>query len=121
MLGDRNVIEREIITGLLMKEAEWDKHDFSTSGYQKLPSGLIIQWFPYISSQAARENVPFPVAFPHKLLSVASVTNSSSNPAVQPIISMALSTREYLNIAMAYTTRNEYTAGYSALIVAIGY
>ena len=69
MLGDKNIIEREILTGLLMKEAEWDKHDFASSGYQKLPSGLIIQW-GVTRSSGTRTYATFPIAFPNAVLSL---------------------------------------------------
>ena len=46
---------------------------FSSSGYQKLPSGLIIQW-GYSANNLTAFQVAFPIAFPNACLNV-SVTN----------------------------------------------
>lgn len=43
----------------------------STNGYQKLPSGLLIQWGTFLASASADVAVTFPVAFPNAVLSLA--------------------------------------------------
>jgi hypothetical protein len=40
------------------------------NGYQKLPSGLIIQWGVFVSSASADTSVTFPIAFPSACRSV---------------------------------------------------
>lgn len=45
----------------------------AASGYQKLPSGLIIQWGKFTTSTSGKTNLTFPIAFP---TSVRSVTAS---------------------------------------------
>lgn len=44
----------------------------SANGYQKLPSGLIIQWGTVTTSASADQTVTFPLAFPNACLSVTS-------------------------------------------------
>jgi len=52
-------------------------NSLSTSGYQKLPNGLIIQWGV---SATSNEIVTFPITFPTNCLqAVASATNVGTN------------------------------------------
>lgn len=44
------------------------------SGYQKLPSGLIIQWGSFVQG-AGIATITFPMAFPSKVLAFAAVAN----------------------------------------------
>ena len=50
----------------------------STNGYQKLPSGLLIQWGTFLASASADVAVTFPVAFPNAVLSLA-MTQAGQN------------------------------------------
>ncbi|MDP1655724.1 MAG: hypothetical protein Q8K91_12790 [Hylemonella sp.] len=51
----------------------------ATSGYQKLPGGLIIQW-GYVSSQIGQASVTWPIAFPNALFTaVSNVADSSGS------------------------------------------
>lgn len=43
----------------------------SANGYQKLPSGLLIQWGTFLASASADVAVTFPVAFPNAVFSLA--------------------------------------------------
>lgn len=64
-------------------------HSFSASGYQRLPSGLIIQWGNG-GSGAVTKTVTFPVAFPTAVLSMqctdASPSFFSVNFSVNPTL-----------------------------------
>jgi hypothetical protein len=42
----------------------------TTNGYQKLPSGLIVQWGIATNSSSADVNVTYPIAFPASLYSI---------------------------------------------------
>ena len=93
----------------------------STSGYQKLPSGLIIQWFKFTSSIAGHEDVSFPIAFPNACLSISAVTENSGYPDIQCVVDFSLTTGSTMNAAMCHTAQNQYLSGYNSLIIAIGY
>lgn len=56
----------------------------AVSGYQKLPSGLIIQWGSVITGAGGSGAVTFPIAFPNGFLSasLATAMSSVSNPAI---------------------------------------
>ncbi|WP_342705027.1 hypothetical protein OHZ10_28035 [Burkholderia arboris] len=54
-----------------------------TSGYQKLPSGLIIQWGTFITNSSGTQTVTLPLAFPSAQLgAVASVTAANTTATV---------------------------------------
>lgn len=42
----------------------------STNGYQKLPSGLIIQWCSGVTNSSGALSLTLPIAFPHRLFNV---------------------------------------------------
>ncbi len=46
-------------------------HNFAQNGYQKLPSGLIMQWgtYAYTASGAQNISISFPISFPNAVLS----------------------------------------------------
>lgn len=52
-----------------------------TSGYQRLPGGLIIQWGTYISTKDAAETFSFPVAFPTEVFVVNDNIGKSNSQA----------------------------------------
>ena len=63
-------------------------HDFAssigTNGYQKLPSGLIIQWGLYpnpLPSEGKTVTVIFPIAFPTSCLNVIAVPQNTNHSA----------------------------------------
>ena len=82
------------------------------NGYQKLPSGLIIQWGA-IPTVNAGVTVTFPIAFPTACFSVA----DSSNTATQ---SAALSVQT-VTLTSFYATYPFYNIGSQGLYIAIGY
>lgn len=50
----------------------------ATSGYQKLPSGLIIQWGLFTANAAADTVVTFPLAFPNAVYSIVGTVGQPS-------------------------------------------
>lgn len=48
-------------------------------GYQKLPGGLIIQWFDAPLGASTEETFTFPISFPTSMLSIAITHNSTVN------------------------------------------
>jgi hypothetical protein len=53
-----------------------------TSGYQKLPSGLIIQWGTYLSSSSSDVVATFPIAFPNGALMLLTSQEYTPNSGV---------------------------------------
>ncbi|MEF9443649.1 hypothetical protein OWS73_35190 [Burkholderia sp. 1B3(2022)] len=51
----------------------------SSSGYQRLPSGLIIQWGNIVTNSSGTASVTFPIAFPNNCFSAISVSNDVAN------------------------------------------
>ena len=105
----------------LLTAAQLGGASLTASGYQKLPSGLIIQWMPVTSTIAGFQNFPFPIAFPNALLGVAAVKNQAGYAVVMLTIDFAGSTPSALRAAHQYTTQNAYIMGYTSRVIAIGY
>ena len=89
----------------------------TTSGYQKLPSGIIIQWGVTASvSDGGSATVTFPIAFPTALLN-AMVTNQGSGGGNFGGTSAALTSTTTMNVGHYNASLNS-----SPLMwVAIGY
>ncbi|MBB5046798.1 hypothetical protein HNR60_001546 [Rhodopseudomonas rhenobacensis] len=83
----------------------WTDHDtvasFGTSGYQKLPSGLIIQWGTMGGSDTANN---FPMAFPNFCFSV--VASIGSNVGIEGTQSLSIAV-EGIN-PVGFTARARY-------------
>lgn len=52
----------------------------AASGYQKLPSGLIVQWGAVATSATVDVTVTLPIAFPSAVYSVTAILDNSGNP-----------------------------------------
>jgi hypothetical protein len=90
----------------------------ASSGYQKLPSGLIVQWGNVLTSAA---NTPytwtFPIAFPNASLSVSVQSNDSSGPYATGI---------YTGVGPSYKASVQFTtadpgSSKNHICMAIGY
>jgi hypothetical protein len=90
----------------------------ATSGYQKLPGGMIIQWgvSPNSSSSAA-VTATFPIAFP---TACASVVLTTGNTASQVAVQESRTTTGF-NFSIWSTSTAARAAGVPCLFVAIGY
>lgn len=66
-----------------LKFAEVFGSSLAANGYQKLPSGLIIQWGSVTLSGATAQTVTFPITFPTAL--VAAVANWENNNGAMPV------------------------------------
>jgi len=91
-----------------------EAHSFAASGYQKLPSGLIIQWGSQAS--ATTGTVTFPLAFPTACQSVQ-MTSQDSIRADKP------ATYSYTQTTFVYSVHNWDTAPTANPVtwIAIGY
>ncbi|AOJ05143.1 hypothetical protein WS70_25860 [Burkholderia mayonis] len=63
-------------TGTIQWSASFGS-SIALNGYQKLPSGLIIQWGAFTSSASGDTSVAWPIAFPSTCLSVISTPNNN--------------------------------------------
>ena len=90
---------------------DWSS-SISTNGYQKLPSGLYIQWgtFALVTSGAAQN---FPIAFPNACFCVVGTSNAASAPSVNNVI--------VLNILSASQFAGYAGAANNVYFIAIGY
>lgn len=90
----------------------------STSGYQKLPTGLIIQWGPWTTVSGATTDVTFPITFPtERIFEAANVSNGTS--ARWGVSNCGRATLSSMQIGLsAYDT--SWTAG-GGTWLAIGY
>lgn len=89
----------------------------SENGYQKLPSGLIIQWGRFTPTMATTVGSPqyvsYPIAFPNKLLFAVPSTNGGATSGNELAhIDTSLSTKTQLGI---YTNYNNSDCWYFAV------
>ena len=82
-----------------------------TSGYQRFPSGLIIQWGTRaMDSTASPHAVTFPIAFPTACLSVQAQNNSNAFPTLASVL-----TTTSVQLANGSAGSNAGTAMYFAI------
>lgn len=110
----RNVLSNIDLTGT-------GEASFSESGYQKLPNGLIIQWFKSSPPSDAPYDVTLPIAFPNGILSAAAVKAEGNYNLVMATLDSANSTLSTLRIGHQWTNRNEWIAGHPHKWIVIGY
>lgn len=85
---------------------------FSANGWQKLSSGMIIQWGT-LSGTSGQGSANFPIAFPTACLSVVSTTNGGS-PSNTAAVSVPTFSKTALTLYCGFTT-------FGAYYFAIGY
>lgn len=88
----------------------------ASSGYQKLPSGLIIQWGSANSSASADAAVSFPIAFPTSVFIVLTTPNISGNGYMS-----ATNTPTVNGFNLSGWTNTTTRAGINCRWVAFGY
>lgn len=95
------------------------RQSIAASGYQILPSGLIIQWGTVTSSGTAASNaiVTFPIAFPSALLAVlATPVSGGSSDTTAPVRSSSTAGAEFTAV-----TNTVNVSGVALYYFAIGY
>ena len=80
----------DVVKGTLRSRMYGDS-SLTTDGYQKLPSGLIIQW-GYYAGGASGVAVTFPVAFPTAALNVSATIDDGVGTTVQAVSVTGLTT-----------------------------
>jgi hypothetical protein len=92
----------------------------SSSGYQKLPSGLIIQWFSTSeSSTQGSFTANYPIAFPNAFLAAScSTTNTGASSNADLYIQFVSSTTTTITL---YRQAVNNFAAIGAMVIAIGY
>ena len=93
---------------------------FSNSGYQKLPSGLIIQWFRTSeNSTQGSFTESYPIAFPNAFLAAScSTTNTTNNSNSDLYIQFVSSTTSAITL---YRQAVNNFAPIGAMVIALGY
>lgn len=89
----------------------------TAAGYQKLPSGLIIQWGSATTNAAGAVTVSYPIAFPNAVVSlVASGTNSN-------VVTTAFINVNPISLSQAafYAANTSIGISYGIKYIAIGY
>lgn len=91
---------------------------FSQNGYQKLPSGLIIQWQLVSHTTAGTQQFTYPIAFPNTSLFVIATDQTAANPAltigVAPVSAFAFTVTVTDSAGAAAT-------GGAVMVLSIGY
>ncbi|KVA70975.1 hypothetical protein WM36_02175 [Burkholderia ubonensis] len=87
-------------------------NSLSANGYQKLPSGLILQWGTVLTSNSGAGSVAFPIAFPNQQLGAVATINAAMTTGL-------VSTYNYGKTGMSVGTR-DYQTG-SGVIAAVTY
>jgi len=62
-------------------------HSFAVNGYQKLPSGLYIQWGRYVSTIDGDQSFTFPTAFPNACFNVQTTITTAGAQWQLPVTS----------------------------------
>lgn len=72
---------RSTLLATMQKFADEFDASLAASGYQKLPSGLIVQWGAATSNNASDQGVTFPIAFPTAFRTVVlTPVNNAASP-----------------------------------------
>ena len=99
-------------------------YSLSSNGYQKLPSGLIIQWgsvaFPAGTGQAAGFAGTFSIAFPNSVFSLTASARHSPGIGLLYVDFPSFSTTGFTANLAERGSGNAYSAG-AILYIAIGY
>jgi hypothetical protein len=95
---------------------------FLTSGYQKLPSGLIIQWGQNSTNSSGIATMTLPITFPNALLS-ANCNYLCSGSGMGPVAQISNSSTKSVLSANCWTSNTLAVSGPGANIwfIAIGY
>lgn len=105
-------------TGALRGSADFTAN-LAANGYQKLPSGLIIQWATFTTNASGLTNWTFPQAFPTAMLHVEATLQASTSIIGTPIVNRGAATLTTVPVGMSNNA-----SGWLALplsVVAIGY
>lgn len=79
-----------VLTGWAKNDSDRFGVSFADNGYQKLPSGLIIQWVSVTTPTVSNGATPFswPIAFPNATLSAALAANFAAAQTVTPYLTV---------------------------------
>lgn len=89
----------------------------STNGYQKIPGGLIIQWFTAAESNNNSTYRSFPITFPNGVLAITGSPNDSAIAAHGG----GFTATAWTTSGVVFVVGGGYNDGQTAFVVAIGY
>lgn len=109
-----NEIASNAVTFAKLLSTDW-ANSKATNGYQKLPSGLIIQWGQAVAPSQGQTTVTFPIAFPNAAFAVV-VSGLDTYAAVRDVGWSSLTTSSFI-MANSYSGGGATTGSF----VAFGY
>lgn len=101
-----------IFGSMSLKQSSRFAASLAGGGYQKLPSGLIIQWGGVATSDTSTV-ITYPIAFPNAVCSLTATSQENSNPSI--------AFNSWYPISKAQCKINANTSGFSVSYIAIGY
>ena len=93
----------------------------ASSGYQKLPSGLIIQWGTFTTSSSGFTNWTFPVAFPNGVYQVFGTPQQNGANAYVAQPNLGSATTSYIPIASTNCAASPVYVAQTVSLFAIGH
>lgn len=115
------------IDEIIDSENVFDTHNFGTSsGYQKFPSGLIIQWGSFdmiLDSTEKSQTVQFPQAFPTTALNGQATISDPGQGSTQMTSNVGVRTMSSTGITIRLKSTSNYANGQTVTIrwLAIGH
>lgn len=94
----------------------------TSSGYQKLPSGLIIQWGEYTATMVHTQTytVAFPIAFPNNCLQVNTSVSNTVSTGVS-VVALPITAKTSSNFTLQYGAATGGSYNTTIRYIAIGY
>jgi hypothetical protein len=93
----------------------------STSGYQKLPGGLIIQWGSVTTGGSGTATATFPITFPHAILSVTQTLQESGTQWYSDTIASSSASGYSMAVGVSYSNGVLAGGGLVYDYIALGY
>lgn len=91
------------------------------NGYQKLPSGLILQWGTSASALGSASTFIFPIAFPNAILIRGAFSNDTGSVGIFSTVSTSGDTKVNMAVSAWTATSTRAPAGFTSWCFALGY
>lgn len=93
----------------------------AANGYQKLPSGLILQWGTSASVSGSASTFIFPIAFPNAMLIRGAFSNDTGSVGIFSTVSTSGDTKVNMAVSAWTSTSTRAPSGYTSWCFALGY
>lgn len=91
------------------------------NGYQKLPSGLILQWGTSASVSGSASTFTFPIAFPNAMFIRGAFSNDIGGAGIFSTVSTSGDTKVNMAVSAWTSTSARAPSGYTSWCFALGY